>query len=149
RGRTLRPRIPSMIHRQVRRDPVQPGTELRLSLIRAARPIDPQEDFLRQLLGDRLIVRHPIHKTNDRTTKLLYQISKCRVVASPGEQHDFSVRHLAQWTRSSPRRNMTWPTIRARNGAGNASIPLRIESYRTHTPFNPFRRRKLRWIRGR
>src|SRR6266542_5086091 len=75
----------------MRRDPEQPGGELGGRLICTARTVDPQENFLRQFLGDCLVLHHTEQKVNHRGAVFLEQESEARTVSLFDPEHQLRV----------------------------------------------------------
>ncbi len=93
RGGALVARVAGVVHAQVGRDPVEPSAEARLGAVGGTRPVDAQEDLLRQLFRHRLVVHHPEHEVDDRLAVLLHQHIEGRHVAGAERQHDLGVFH--------------------------------------------------------
>ena len=75
----------------MRRDPEQPGRELRSRLISAPRTVHAQEHLLRQFLGDRVVLDHPVQKMNDGGAMLLEQNTEARAIPLFDPEHQLRV----------------------------------------------------------
>src|ERR1039457_4140245 len=74
------------------RDPEQPGGELGGRLIRTSRTIHPQENLLRQLLGDCVILAHPVEEVNHGRAVFLQQNTKARTISLFDPEHQLRVK---------------------------------------------------------
>src|ERR1035437_6386409 len=82
------------------RDPEQPGGELGSRLISTSRTIHAQEHLLRQLLGDCVILHHPVEEVNPARAVCLEQNTKARTASLFDPEHQFRVKIQSRRSRA-------------------------------------------------
>src|ERR1700683_2055960 len=83
-----------MVDTQVGSNAIQPSAEASLSTVGPARTVDAEKNFLREFLGDRLVVHHAEHEVHDRLAVLADQNVKGAHIAGAQLEHDLGVSKL-------------------------------------------------------
>src|SRR5262249_12962715 len=72
-------------------DPKQPGCKLRRRLVSRPRPVDAEENLLPQLLGNPVVLDHPIQKVDDRQPVFFQQKREAGCIALLNTKHQLRI----------------------------------------------------------